>query len=798
MNNSFHIIAVRVLKGCKPYIRKVLKENTTYFLRNEYEYDDKTNMVRKKKDVKGIYDSFFDIASEKTNCLKINISAIVGKNGDGKSSLIELIIRILNNFAYASGFLQIANDLQPIEGVYGVLFYSIDDKIFSIECRNNNIIFKSTNITTDNYIDDIQHQAEFSLQNPNETINDFIKKYASVLFYTFVINYSLYAYNSKELNVENTKNKNCWINGIFHKNDGYQTPLVLHPFRKEGNININIENILNQQRLMAMFVDGSISEINKNEMPQRFTYKLEQESKLLLKSLKDYIKENHDLQDSLFEDFYKRISQLDKIDIKSELWQQHLSFWRIMNECMENNKFLFEAAKKFQNETDNNEFLLTSKINKKYGIDNYINLIRSNKKYNDSIAIPIINKFTQNNYNSLSFATLHRIAIINEIQKLWNQKFKKINISEWEYDIHNENNSPISHAKSFIIYKTIDILETYTTQYGDWFPILRVTSFPLMDNEYLEETQGIIHKAFDALFKDIESIKSHITLKIRQTFNFLKWNSKYNYLDIISNQKKEESFISFRQKINHIIEEENESNLKVIELLPPPIYELEVIIQKEKESVQLSSLSSGEHQLLNSISSIAYHLRNIDSSIETDNTIGYNFVNIILEEIELYFHPEFQQKFIITLLNILSKMEFKRLRAVNICFITHSPYILSDIPKNNVLFLENGTPVFPMQEDTFASNIHTLLHNGFFLSNIPIGIFAKHKINTLFEKLYKGQATQEIHDEILLVSEPILRAQLIKLYKQNIALMDNEFEKLKNEIEILKNQLEKIKNEYKS
>lgn len=48
MNSSFHIIAVRVLRGCKPHIRKILKEDTTYFFKNEYEYDDETNTIRKK------------------------------------------------------------------------------------------------------------------------------------------------------------------------------------------------------------------------------------------------------------------------------------------------------------------------------------------------------------------------------------------------------------------------------------------------------------------------------------------------------------------------------------------------------------------------------------------------------------------------------------------------------------------------------------------------------------------------------------------------------------------------------
>lgn len=35
------------LEGCQPHIRKILKENTTYFLRNEYFFDESEQWVRR-------------------------------------------------------------------------------------------------------------------------------------------------------------------------------------------------------------------------------------------------------------------------------------------------------------------------------------------------------------------------------------------------------------------------------------------------------------------------------------------------------------------------------------------------------------------------------------------------------------------------------------------------------------------------------------------------------------------------------------------------------------------------------
>lgn len=82
------------------------------------------------------------------------------------------------------------------------------------------------------------------------------EKLSKFFFYTLVNNYSIYAYNSFDYKEENTSmeyeakirkkkyatdDERSWLNGIFHKNDGYQVPLVLSPYRDKGNININLE-----------------------------------------------------------------------------------------------------------------------------------------------------------------------------------------------------------------------------------------------------------------------------------------------------------------------------------------------------------------------------------------------------------------------------------------------------------------------------------------------------------------------------------------------------------------------------
>lgn len=799
--STFNFIAVRVLEGCQPHIRKILKENTTYFLRNEYVFDESEQWVRRADGCRAVPADFYS-CGKTGNGLQINISAIVGQNGDGKSSMVELALRVLNNFAYSCGYFLFHEDLAPVKGVWAVLYYSIDGKVFAIECKEDEIGFYRENE------DGMKEKVKgFSMNDPQEDQEFQKKELGTHFFYTLAMNYSLYAYNSEELTKEYTEDYRCWIEGIFHKNDGYQTPVVLNPFRRKGNIDVNVENALGKQRLMAMFVDNSIKEINRNEVPLGFAFRLEKESKLVTKTLKGFMEVGHEELENWFYKF-ESIFKKEPIDNKNEVQDLLTTFWKVIDECMKENEVLFKTAYDFHKEMKEKHVLPKVSfpwIEFEPDISQFVDSVKANKSFYDEVRT-IVDRFTEHHYEEISFSAINRIVVIYEIEKLWNEKFEELGISAGGYYDWEGENAAEARAKAYIVYKTIKVLETYWIYNNLLSPIFHDQTLFVQGKELYEEALLIVRNEFEILYKDIRFKKSHITLRIRQTLNFLLMNAQYRYLDSDGKQEKVlwkvlpegdyPNYIDFgvyRKRIDRIINENEAANedsklpaLKTIELLPPPIFEVEVVAMKEGEPVLLSTMSSGERQLLNSISGVAYHLRNIDSAVETDMTIGYRFVNLVFEEIELYFHPEFQRQFILKLTEMLKGMEFKRLEAVNMCFVTHSPFILSDIPKSNVLFLEDGLPVFPMQEDTFGANIHTLLHNGFFLSNVPIGAFAQHKINSLFGRLHKGEATDDIYNDILLVSEPILKAQLLKLYRQYKGDYREEIDGLKREIEALK------------
>lgn len=148
---------------------------------------------------------------------------------------------------------------------------------------------------------------------------------------------------------------------------------------------------------------------------------------------------------------------------------------------------------------------------------------------------------------------------------------------------------------------------------------------------------------------------------------------------------------------------------------------------------------------------------------------------LLLDEPDIQLHPEWQQKFLNMLLSSFAKFFPKVM--FQIIITSHSPILISDIPKSNILFIEKrdgySHVCSPMKhKETFAANIHTLYNDSFFLDGVPIGDFAKGKIQDIYNKLNEDNLSPEILKEIYRIGEPIIRELLLKKYDskcQNLA-----------------------------
>lgn len=144
---------------------------------------------------------------------------------------------------------------------------------------------------------------------------------------------------------------------------------------------------------------------------------------------------------------------------------------------------------------------------------------------------------------------------------------------------------------------------------------------------------------------------------------------------------------------------------------------------------------------------------------------------ICIDEGDLYFHPKWQLEFLNYMINYLPEIFIDR--TIQIILSTHSPFLVSDLPKSNLIFLDsnaNGSCKVIKEDDidieTFGGNVHMLYAKTFFLANGTIGGFAFNKLKEVIKTL-KGEGSSlslmDAKNISKLVGDPIIKNQLIKM-----------------------------------
>jgi len=178
---------------------------------------------------------------------------------------------------------------------------------------------------------------------------------------------------------------------------------------------------------------------------------------------------------------------------------------------------------------------------------------------------------------------------------------------------------------------------------------------------------------------------------------------------------------------------------------------------------------------------------------------------LLWDEIELYLHPLWQKKILDIIINFIYIEKLDKF--LHIIIASHSPFLLSDIPKQNIIFLDkdekgNCKVVDGLKEkkQTFGANIHTLLSDSFFMEDGLMGEFAKGKIddviNYLHDKESKIKSDDEAQKLIHIIGEPIVKNQLQRMLDSrrlsNIDIVNQKIKEMSYELEILKQYQSKI------
>jgi len=149
---------------------------------------------------------------------------------------------------------------------------------------------------------------------------------------------------------------------------------------------------------------------------------------------------------------------------------------------------------------------------------------------------------------------------------------------------------------------------------------------------------------------------SHITKKLRQVINFLKTSNKKENRSFwkvpngtVRIEKTRYQILEWLRIFGLDLKTLNPAEL--IEYALPGFFSIDFELEDlQGHKIQFGNLSSGEQQMILNINAIQYHLYNlqsvhsttdkVDSQTEIKTRVEYKNVNIILDEVELYYHPE--------------------------------------------------------------------------------------------------------------------------------------------------------------
>lgn len=215
-------------------------------------------------------------------------------------------------------------------------------------------------------------------------------------------------------------------------------------------------------------------------------------------------------------------------------------------------------------------------------------------------------------------------------------------------------------------------------------------------------------------------------------------------------------------------------------------------------------MSSGEGALLNFFSRI-YDFLNSNLKELKFRSLSSHYI-LLLDEADLGFHITWKKKYVKAILSTLPYFfdELENKPSIEIIFTTHDPITLSDMPNNNVIYLErpdysSSTRVLDVNHvrrplNSFGANISELIADSFFMKESLIGDFASEKIKEAVKWLNEEnnlERKEYFKSLISLIDEPIVQRKLAEMYdaKTNVNFHADIIDQQINRLQELRNKL---------
>lgn len=187
----------------------------------------------------------------------------------------------------------------------------------------------------------------------------------------------------------------------------------------------------------------------------------------------------------------------------------------------------------------------------------------------------------------------------------------------------------------------------------------------------------------------------------------------------------------------------------------------------ETIEIKYTNLSSGEHEYIEVFGSLIKMLSEIKSDDMCKNRV------LIFDEPDRTFHPEWTSNYISNLTKILNSFGEKRDISFQIIISTHSPFMVSDVLKEDIYKIEiiNGKRIIVNSKYGFASNYYDIMKDTFFLTS-SVGHFAKDKIHYINIQIENVKTVNELiqnKKNIEAIGDEYLRKILISKYYKKLA-----------------------------
>jgi len=161
----------------------------------------------------------------------------------------------------------------------------------------------------------------------------------------------------------------------------------------------------------------------------------------------------------------------------------------------------------------------------------------------------------------------------------------------------------------------------------------------------------------------------------------------------------------------------SEKNLNLLKQFLP-IFNIDQVVD-----IDWGGISSGHKAFINIFAQLFSVLKKVNNQPS---------VIVCIDEGDLYLHPKWQQEF---LMRLVSFIPYIFSNYIQIIITSHSPFLVSDLPRENLIFLDkdenSNCKIITSKElpqKTFGANIIDLYVNTFFLEKGTISKFALDKI----------------------------------------------------------------------